>query len=204
MNKRVLILLVFVLGVILFLVLHPRQPLADPDPDSHAVNLHPLAKADPDPAWSGQGDFLLQLNDSFEFQLGQGSGMHGLNLVKVSADGKVVHEYRGSGRWGRKTFYVGGAELERLVNRINSLGIFRLHKSYHADVLDGTQWCLLIKAGGRRKSVYCDSYFPAAIHKLAKFVHQELIQPYTGDVQAEHVSASEHREFQKEIWASIR
>src|ERR1700688_4460814 len=86
-----------------------------PEPEPWPVHDHPLAKVALDPEWAGQGDFRLSLDDTFEFQLGQGSSWHGLDLLKVAANGKAVYEYQSGDRWGRKVFHVGRADLERLV-----------------------------------------------------------------------------------------
>jgi hypothetical protein len=193
------------LAVAAFILFGPDPDPGDPDPEPYAVYDHPLARTTPDPEWAGRGDFQLPLDETFELQLGLGSGWGGFDLHKVSADGNVAYEYKGHhGRWGRKRFQFGKADLERLVGQVNSLGIFRLHKGYHADAVDGTQWCLLIKTGGRSKVVYCNNHFPAELQKLARFVHVELVAPHAAKVKGEAVPKGEHRKHGKEIWASIR
>jgi uncharacterized membrane protein YfcA len=154
--------------------------------------------------WQEKRPILVQ-DETFEFQLGQGSGWHGLDLLKITADGKAVYEYQSSrGEWERKTFFVDKASMDALICKINSLKIMELDRAYHGDVADGTQWCLLIKSNGRAKSVYCDNNFPERIEKLAAFVHETIIEPFGGKAEARAVPPRECRKHEKEIWESIK
>jgi hypothetical protein len=192
-------------GGLLLLPYHRRgrEPLPF-DPSRAEGPTFPLFKTEEDLAWPREGRPLLALDDTFEFQLGLGSGWHGLNLMKISADGTAVYEYQTYPGWSRKTFTVGRPGVERLVERINALKILGLHRAYHAHVADGTQWCLLIKTGGRRKAVYCDNYFPAEVRELATFVRRDLVDPASSKAAPVAVPAWACRQHEKEIWASLR
>jgi hypothetical protein len=132
---------------------------------------------------------------------------------RVSAQGQAVYEFQLSrgggglgvgGGWRRKTFAVGPRGLGRLVQAINDLGLFGLHRAYHADVHDGTQWCVLIKAGGRRKAVYCNNTFPPEVRQLAAFADSELIAHYADGVEAVVVPKEEVRQLDRALWAGMR
>jgi hypothetical protein len=164
----------------------------------------PLSGTEQDVAWSDGSEFSLHPDDTFEFQFGQGSGWHGLNLLKVTADGRATYEYQADRGWSRKTFVVGDRGLEHLVEKINALRIFGLPRAYHADVADGTQWCLLIKTGGRRKAIYCDNYFPAELRELAAFVHRDVVVGAGGLAEPVAVPRWCWRQHEQEIWSSIR
>jgi hypothetical protein len=142
---------------------------------------------------------------TFEFQLGQGSGWHGLDLLKIPADGMAVYEYQPQrGKWFRKRFSVDKGRLEALIEKIKALNILDMERWYTSGIADGTQWCILIKSGGQQKSIYCDNKFPQPIKDLAAFVHETIIEPLGGRVEAVVVPEREHHNHEKEIWASIR
>jgi hypothetical protein len=149
---------------------------------------------------------FIPRDEKFDFQLGRGSGWHGLDLLRITSDGVAVYEYQTKlgGGWERKTFLVDRARLDALSDTINNLRIKDLKRAYHGNVADGTQWCLLISIDGDTKSVYCDNNFPGPIRSLAKFVDETILEPLAGPVVAETVPERHYREHEKEIWASIR
>src|SRR5947207_1392959 len=110
---RLGLLLAIGLGILVPVLTRSPPPPEGPGVDPFALDDYPLAGADPDPEAPAWKDYRLAVDDTFEFQLGQGSGMHGLDLIKIAADGKVVYEYQGSreggGRWGRKSFRISRA-----------------------------------------------------------------------------------------------
>ncbi len=159
-------------------------------------------RIEPDPAWAGPEDFHLRLDDSFEFQLGLGSGLHGLNLVKIFADGTASYVYETAGGWNRKSFSVPRRDVERLVEKVNALRVFGLAQVYSdPNIEDGAQWCLLIKTGGRKKRVYCNNYFPGELQELAEFVHRMVVQPAAAQARGMPISLEELRQNEKEVWA---
>lgn len=143
-------------------------------------------------------------DSSFEFQFGQGSGRYGLDLLKVKANGECIYEYREARYWMRKHFVVEKAVLERLIETVDDLRIRDLERVYSSGKPDGRQWCVLIKSGGKSKSIYCDNRFPPQIEELSKFVHDTIIKPYAKNLDAEEVPKAEYRRHEKEIWASIK
>src|SRR5262249_37015423 len=116
---------------------------------------------------------------TFEFQLGKGSGLHGLNIIKIAADGNAEYEFRSdSDNWKRKKFLVDRQRIEALIDSINTLKIRSLEDEYiDRNTLDGSQWVLLVKGGGHAKSIYCSNMFPEQIQQLANLVHKTIIEP---------------------------
>jgi hypothetical protein len=148
---------------------------------------------------------FIPRDENFDFQLGRGSGWHGLDLFRVTSDGTAVYEYQtesGEG-WERKTFLVDRARLDALRDAINNLRIAELNRAYHGNVMDGTQWCLLISMDGQTKSVYCDNNFPAPIRNLATLVDETILEPLGSPIVAETVPQRHHRKHEKELWAAI-
>src|SRR5262245_25938730 len=83
-------------------------------------------------------------DEKFELQFGRGSGWHGLDLLRITSDGNAWYEYQEIlGEWQRKRFHVGAKQIQELREAIDTLDLWELARSYHADVADGTQWCLL-------------------------------------------------------------
>ena len=147
----------------------------------------------------------LPPDSKFEFQFGRGSGWHGLDLLRITSNGQAEYEFQTTaGEWRRKTFLVPEKQIVDLREAINDLGILDLRKSYHGDVADGTQWCLLIKEEGKARSFYFDNSFPAPIQKLADFVDRTILEPFADPIEGKLVPARHHREHEKEIWASVR
>ena len=140
-------------------------------------------------------------DSTFEFQLGQGSGWQGLNLIKITADGNAVYQYESfSNVWSRKTFQLTPVEVQSLADQVNELKIVALDDHYRASVHDGTQWCILVKSQGHRKRIYCDNRFLRRIEKLAAFVHEKIIDRAGEKAVAVSISPDRFREFEAEIW----
>jgi hypothetical protein len=130
----------------------------------------------------------LPPDETWEFQFGRGSGWHGLDLLRITSDGRSEFEFQTDvGAWQRKTFVVPNEQIDALRQKINALGILDLDKTYHGNVQDGTQWCLLIKTEGKARSFYFD-----------------ILAPFAEPVAGVRVPTRHHRQHEKEIWASIR
>jgi hypothetical protein len=140
----------------------------------------------------------------FWFQLGQGSGWHGLDLIRITADGRVSYEYRTSEGWTRKRFTINQKMVQSLKEKINALGIRNLKRAYHRPIADGTQWCLLIKEDDPPKSIYCDNQFPKPVVDLAEFVHENIVEPNSNMLKGVIVGERDHEMHEKELWNSIK
>ncbi len=147
----------------------------------------------------------IPADEKFDLQFGRGSGWHGLDLLRITSDGRAEYEYQADhGEWRRKTFVVPEHQLTKLRQEITELNPWGMDRAYHRNVADGTQWCFLVRIDGKSKSVYFDNNFPNAIRRFADVIDQTVLVPFADPVEAEVVPQRHHRKHEKEIWASIR
>jgi hypothetical protein len=183
-------------------VIPPPQPADDP-PFSHR-----LAKVEQDtrPA------FHIDPKKPYRIELGRGSGWHGLDTVKISEDGAVVL-YRNQeaasvaawsqGPWYKATMQLSAESLAKVLQAVEDNHLLALHKAYHADVADGTQWVLWIKQGDEEKSVYFNNHFPQEIVRFAGAVDAVLADSGSSNFTWYPVLGSS-RDHEKELWNSIK
>ncbi len=144
-------------------------------------------------------------DSTFEFQFGQGGGLQGLDVIKITADGKAVYEYQSSpGTWSRKTFQLTSADMRSLVDKLNELKIIALDDYYTAHTHDGTQWCLLVKSQGHLKRIDFDNRFPRRVETLAVFVHEQIIDRGGAKASAVLVPQDRVRKFEAEVWGKTK
>ncbi len=128
----------------------------------------------------------IQPDETFELQFGRGSGWHGLDVLRITSDGKAVYEYQTDlGIWERKRFALDAEVLADLRGAIGTLNPWEMDREYHANVCDGMQRVLLIRVEGKSKLIYFNSQFPDGIKKFAGFVDRNILQPFAGPVEAE-------------------
>jgi hypothetical protein len=146
------------------------------------------------------------LDHQFEFQFGQGSGLNGLNILKIASDGNAVYEFhKNRTDWNRKTFVIDQTQLNALVEKINSLNVLGMKNNYQdSKIYDGSQWCLLIRFSGKMKSIYFNNQFPSEINHLSDFIHQTIIEPLGSNAETIRITEKEARENQRELWGSIQ
>lgn len=134
------------------------------------------AKSTPDPHWADAGAPRLDVDPSFVFELGMGSGRDGLQLTTVAADGHARHVWHTRHGWRRVAFKVTEAEVRQLatlLDRIHFLGLPREYAS--KDTHDGAQWIVHVHLAARDKYVYLDNAFPPPLLRLARFVTHRLV-----------------------------
>jgi hypothetical protein len=148
----------------------------------------------------------MRPDEKFEFQFGRGSGWHGLDVVRITSDGSASYEYQSeSDVWRRKVFEIDADVLEALREKINSVNVMDMQRSYsNPSIADGTQWCLLVRIDGRTKSVYFNNKFPDEIRNLAAFVDETILEPFADPVDAVTVPSWHHRKHETPLWTSIR
>lgn len=103
---------------------------------------------------------------------GRGSGMDGLETVSVSPDGQVtvVRITPGSNiSWQRAEFRLSQDEHAALSQLVTTHHLADLGPRYAADVMDGTQWILMLREAGGDDAhvVYCDNAFPPEVERFA-------------------------------------
>lgn len=144
-------------------------------------------------------------DQEFELQLGRGSGWHGLDLLRITSDGRATYEYQPElGTWLRKVFVVDTKRVDQLRLAVNDLNIWGMQGKYAANVMDGTQWIVFIRVNGKAKSVYFDNKFPRRIRTFADLVDEIILGPLADPIEPSIVPNRLHRQHEKDIWASIR
>src|SRR3984957_17019307 len=103
--------------------------------------------------------FTIDRSQPFWLEFGRGSGWHGLDTVKLDQTGRVVlHRMKSERKEDVNVLSSEAANLElspealaEVLKAIASNGLMGLHKEYHENIYDGTQWVLWIKQGEREK-----------------------------------------------------
>jgi hypothetical protein len=169
----------------------------------------------------GRQVFQIDPDLPYHIELGQGSGWHGLDTVRITSDGMVVlfrshHVYLPRHPlffwqtemhvfyWETATFQLDKDAQQAVLQAIADCQLLKLHKTYSANIADGTQWVLWIKQSDKEKSVYFDNHFPKEICDFAKRLDEILHQGGRTHVQWRKVPASKERLHEKQLWESIR
>jgi hypothetical protein len=156
--------------------------------------------------------FTIDHTRPFWVEFGRGSGLDGLNTVKIDQTGKVVLHRMKSDRqpdaavlsWEVATLQLSSEEVAEVLKAVESNGLMELHKAYHADVHDGTQWVFWAKQGEREKSVYFDNSFPRAINTFAEQLDAILVRAGLDKATWQPVPERESRRHERELWDSIK
>ncbi len=186
-RRRLLITALAFVGIVVFgFFVWPGRAILDP-------TVH--TQADPEAVSAGQVD-LLNATD-FHFTIGDGSGWHGYDVLKVDADGSCEYTYQQhaytkspDGKtmldpgWRRANFKIDSATLLALRQALVQIDYWRLKKSYRADVADGTQRYLKIIASAHRKAIWCDNYFPSEFESIRKFTESRIIAIHRPEIDA--------------------
>ena len=143
----------------------------------------PLARTGADDVAIRNDDLLN--GEDFVFAMGVGRGMHGLDVFRVDASGNASYIFlTGHVDWWKRDFKIPPAEVAKLRRLLVDVDYGSMTRSYHADVCDGTQWCIRVDVNGATKQVYCDNYFPEAAQRLADAVSKELLLAHDGELRA--------------------
>jgi hypothetical protein len=156
--------------------------------------------------------FTIDPTQPFWLEFGRGSGWHGLDIVKIDQTGRAVlqrmnSEHRNDAAvlpWEVATLRLSREALAEVLKAVESNGLTGLHKGYHQDIADGTQWVLWIKQGEREKSVYFNNSFPPAITGFAAQLDAILVRAGLDKVTWEPVPEQEARQHERELWDSIK
>lgn len=156
--------------------------------------------------------FTIDRAQPFWLEFGRGSGWHGLDTIKIDQTGRVVlHRMKFTQRanvnnlsWEVATLQVPADVVAEVLRAVESNGLMGLHKAYHENIADGTQWVLGIKQGEREKSVYFDNRFPRAITAFAEQLDAILTRAGLDRVERQPVPERDSRKHEKELWDSIK
>jgi hypothetical protein len=156
-------------------------------------------------SYDWRGPDTSQPDPNLELQFGRGSGLSGLDLLRVVSDGTASFEFQTEeGDWRRKRFHLDANAMADLRAEIDKLRIMELAPKYQADLCDGTQWCLLLRIDGKTKFVYFNNSFPDEIRKLSDYVDNVILGQFAEPVPSRAVLPWQHRQHEETLWASIR
>jgi hypothetical protein len=143
---------------------------------------------------------LLDAPD-FVFTMGVGSGLNGLDVFRVDARGNAIYVFStGDDVWWRRDFRIPPAEIAGLRRLLVEVDFASLERAYHANAVDGTQWCIRVELSGSAKRVYCNNYFPEAAKQLADAVGK-LLPAHDGELrEARRIFQSTARTFAAPLW----
>jgi hypothetical protein len=156
--------------------------------------------------------FTIDRTQPFWLEFGRGSGWHGLETIKLDQTGRVVLHRMKSTRqddvnvltWEVATLQLPPMAVAEVLKAVESNGLMGLHKAYHENIADGTQWVLWIKQAEREKSVYFDNSFPATITRFAEQLDVILARAGSDKAAWKPVPERACREHEKELWDSIK
>jgi hypothetical protein len=138
-------------------------------------------------------------------ELGRGSGMIGLDTVKIREDGAVTLQRPGHPSWATATMKLSDGSLARLRRSVAENRLLGLRRAYHAvGVHDGTQWVLRITQGGEEKTVYFSNLFPDEVVRFADEIDAVLAKDGLGDAEWRSIDPEVGREADDGLWDSIR
>ena len=104
-------------------------------------------------------------------------------------------------RWALVESKLPQDSIERIANRLAALQLDHLHKGYHAEIFDGTQWILHVRQGTSVKAIYFNNHFPDDILLFAKFIDAEIESLSLQESDATEIKGRNHDGW---LWDSIR
>jgi|ERR1043165_2730444 hypothetical protein len=162
----------------------------------------PLSESKDDPGEKVIRPEQILHSQDFLFSMGVGSGLSGLDVLRVNQTGTASYTFRTSEEdcW-TVTFQVSEPVVTKLRQTLVQMKYLELKRSYHAAVIDGTQWCIRLEVDGISKAVYCDNYFPAVVGQLAEFVRDEILHPNEKKImRAWKIRPKAARDSAKDLW----
>lgn len=149
--------------------------------------------------------FDVDTSKAFHFELGRGSGWHGLDTITFGMDGlTTLHRQSREHGWETASITLPPDAIRRIFTCVHDEGIMRLAAAYHADIYDGTQWILWITQADQSKAVYLNNHFPRAVRHLASKVDSELESAGLSLISWTPVPMESWRKHEKKIWDSIK
>jgi len=177
----------------------------------------------PDPGWMDNFPLSRTVEDTgprfsidtgkpWKIEFGRGSGWEGLDTVKLTDDGKVILHRQTwqaangirSAKWETAQLALPRDAVANVLATVSKTRLLDLHREYHANVADGTQWVLWITQGGNAKSVYFNNHFPSEILQFASSLDEVLVQNGLQTVKWDPVPAGKESQHERQLWDSIK
>ncbi|AMV27946.1 hypothetical protein VT84_26315 [Gemmata sp. SH-PL17] len=151
----------------------------------------------------------LDPSKPWQIEFGRGSGLEGLDTIKLNQNGKAIlhrrkSELRGDvtvDSWETTTVVLSPEKVAKILDAVAENRLLELSKAYHSRMHDGTQWVLWVRQGEWEKAVYFNNRFPDSIVQFAKKLDGVL----TGeDSQWHAVPDKGARDHERDLWDSIK
>jgi hypothetical protein len=132
-----------------------------------------------DPRWSPEAK--VELDETFLFELGMGSGRDGFDLTVVPRSGRGREVFREGGEWRIAEIRVDEPEIQGLARVLDESRFLQLGRAYEQTTIDdGDQWIVHLRTGGRDKYVYLSNTFPEAVVRVVRFVAEHIVDARPG------------------------
>ena len=90
-----------------------------------------------------------------------------------------------------------------MLKSVSDYGLLGMCKGYYArNVMDSTQWIVLIKQGGHTKAVHFSNYFPAEITHFAGSLDDILAESGVDQETWSSVSFDQYSREKRELWSA--
>jgi hypothetical protein len=142
----------------------------------------------------------------WRIEFGRGSGMDGLDTVKIASDGSVIlHRFKRKGQpeWETTSLSLPPDALAKVLESVAENRLLGMSREYRADVYDGTQWVFWFRQKEAEKSVYFDNKFPRAIKRFAADLDR-ILQENGLDAAVWQPVQGPAGQHDRELWKSIR
>jgi hypothetical protein len=150
--------------------------------------------------------FTLDPSKPFVIEFGRGSGLRGLDIVKIDQTGTVTLSRIAGGRQVESaSLEFSSEELAAVVRLVNSNQLTRMGRAYSdSRIHDGTQCILWIAQTTSEKSVYFDNSFPSSIAAFAKGLDDLLQNAGLNNTKWNPMPHQEGANQQTALWGRIR
>jgi hypothetical protein len=149
-------------------------------------------------------DAKLQRGD-FAFVLGQGSGLRGFDVLRVTSTGECWFTFGPRDHRGRRVvrsarFELSPGELAALKAKLTEIRIFTFKERYHDyGAVGGDRWFIKVREGQERKVIYLENTFPIPLAILVNFIHRSYLEPRRALLKdAERIEYDRARENERE------
>jgi hypothetical protein len=156
--------------------------------------------------------FPIDPTKPFVLGLGRGSGMHGLQIIRITEEGEALlhRQYRRHDEekgthliWKAGRLQLSDEVIQEVIEALSTYHLFTLHRGYYANAFDGGQWIFFVRQERHGKGVYCDNHFPDPMIAFADWLDTMLTQQGIDNIVWEIVSEEEKQQYDNEFWSSV-
>jgi hypothetical protein len=150
--------------------------------------------------------FVLDPSKPFVIEFGRGSGLQGLDIVKVDDTGEVKLS-RTEGRQNAEctSLLLSSADVAAVVRLVNTNQLSSMGRVYSDPrIADGTQWVLWIEQSPSRKSIYFNNSFPNQITAFANGLDGLLQKAGLNAAKWSPLAAQQSKDQQQALWSRIK